>query len=401
MPEHKLSEIDAALVTSVLAGETAQLESLHLKGANFALGADGNYIQTLLHIASRLGHCGKMLELLVAKGAPLEIRNYRGDTPLHRAARHGVAECVRQLARLGANVNPSGRDGFTALHDAAFWGHLETVRALISLRANISTQAYEGGFTPIESALWPMRSDNRLEIVNLFVEAGALNRQQYALYRFDLLCNSELLQTLLQTQRTVSCFHYPDVKGLMSIKDYERLLDSAKSAEYHDDLTSSSRSSHSVQDVSHDLLSTSLASYGVGFIAGFAGSLCDEVYAGSGKYASSLSVLAAMYASDRSVATLLVFSGFEYLMCFLGLPKQHAHTVSWTLVLALSLMDNDPIMILGDIIIGLLANNLGSYSGRAVAMRTSQMYGRFFGTRDEVGLIAQTLCARDIETKTC
>lgn len=390
MQKHRLSEVDATLVDLVRAGDTGQLELLYLRDANFALGADGHDSQTLLHIAARLGHCGEMMALLVARGAPLEMRNYRDDTPLHRAARHGIVACVTQLARLGANVTPIGRDGFTALHNAAFWGHLETVAALISFGANTNIQAHEGGFTPIESALWAMRSDNKLEIVDLLVKAGALNTLQHTLYRFDMLCTEKLLKTLLQTQRAVSCFHYPDVESLMSTQDYERLLHNSKTVHPLNDLTSSSRSSHPVLGVSHNLISTGFTSYGVGFIAGFADSLCDELYAGSGKYTSPLSALAAMYVSDRSVATLLVFSGFEYLACSLGLSKQHAHGISWTLVLALSLMDNDPIMILGDIIIGLLANSLGHYSGRGVAIRISQMYGRFFGACNEEELTVQT-----------
>lgn len=58
---------------------------------------------TALHVSATAGH-GAVVAFLIAKGAPVECRNGKGQTPMLCAARSGHAEIVRQLVDAGANV---------------------------------------------------------------------------------------------------------------------------------------------------------------------------------------------------------------------------------------------------------------------------------------------------------
>ena len=56
---------------------------------------------------------------LIAAGADVHARDYRGETPLHRAVEHGSNRVVALLIENGADVNARDRDGYTALYYAA------------------------------------------------------------------------------------------------------------------------------------------------------------------------------------------------------------------------------------------------------------------------------------------
>ena len=58
------------------------------------------------------------------------IRNYRGETPLHKAAAHGFQGIVKKLIEAGAVLVTQTNDGDTALHTAAQNGHLNVVKLL-------------------------------------------------------------------------------------------------------------------------------------------------------------------------------------------------------------------------------------------------------------------------------
>ncbi|MBN2312163.1 MAG: ankyrin repeat domain-containing protein [Candidatus Hydrogenedentes bacterium] len=54
-----------------------------------------------------------LLELLLARGADVNIANADGVTPLHRAATNGMPEACKLLLARGANVNARDKDGRT------------------------------------------------------------------------------------------------------------------------------------------------------------------------------------------------------------------------------------------------------------------------------------------------
>lgn len=62
----------------------------------------------------------QVLKLLVRKGAPVDVKNKKGWTPLHRAAYNGRREAVHCLIQMGASLAATTQDGNTALHLAAY-----------------------------------------------------------------------------------------------------------------------------------------------------------------------------------------------------------------------------------------------------------------------------------------
>lgn len=134
---------------------------------------------TALHLAADDGNT-ECVALLLAKGADAKVKNHRGFTPLHLAARTSSLEVAEQLLRdgnadpnaedfdhrtplhaavgksdsafdilellisWGANVNAKDVYGFTALHLAALDGLAPCVEMLIYHGADISTKSRKG-----------------------------------------------------------------------------------------------------------------------------------------------------------------------------------------------------------------------------------------------------------------
>ncbi|CAB3260313.1 unnamed protein product [Arctia plantaginis] len=89
--------------------------------------------ETQLHVACISGN-KLLVERLLAKGHPVNIRDNAGWLPLHEACIHGHIEVVNTLINNGANINDRGGsncDGITPLYDAASNGHLEVVQLLL------------------------------------------------------------------------------------------------------------------------------------------------------------------------------------------------------------------------------------------------------------------------------
>ena len=81
----------------------------------------------------------------------VEARDTDDDTLLHRAAFRDIVQDVRDLLRLGSNVNAAGDLGHTPLHYAAMGGHRSVVEILLANGARTSTQN-EWGQTAAQTA---------------------------------------------------------------------------------------------------------------------------------------------------------------------------------------------------------------------------------------------------------
>ncbi|KAI9199447.1 ankyrin repeat-containing domain protein [Polychytrium aggregatum] len=60
----------------------------------------------------------EMMVLFIRIGASVEMKDFKGSTPLHLCARMGVLEVAIGLVQLKANVNQKGENGWTPLHEA-------------------------------------------------------------------------------------------------------------------------------------------------------------------------------------------------------------------------------------------------------------------------------------------
>ena len=119
-------------------------EALLSKGADMARGPDGF---TPLHTACSSGD-GPMVELLLARGAPVEARTVDGATPLYcavsSAGGRGDPRILGALLERGASADAKTRLGGTPLHRAARAGYQQAVKMLLAKGADPNSKDGKG-----------------------------------------------------------------------------------------------------------------------------------------------------------------------------------------------------------------------------------------------------------------
>ncbi|KAL1022513.1 hypothetical protein UPYG_G00028690 [Umbra pygmaea] len=141
--------------------------------------------ETLLHIAAEHGHLS-IIELLLDRGAQLDISDSEGRTPLHRAAHRGHKNVARALIKAGAPIYNLDKQSNTALHLATINGHLSIVRSLLeeerqgTRRVSKNNQA-QGSFLHIAAR------EDESKLAEVLLQCGAPvdvrdNRKRTALF---------------------------------------------------------------------------------------------------------------------------------------------------------------------------------------------------------------------------
>ncbi|KAM4706169.1 ankyrin repeat domain-containing protein 12 [Rhinophrynus dorsalis] len=120
-------------------------------------------------------------------------RNERGETPLHMAAIRGDISQVKELIRLGANVNVKDFAGWTPLHEACNMGYYEVAKVLIAAGADVNTQGLDDD-TPLHDAA----SSGHRDIVKLLLQHGgnAFQANKHGARPVDVAETEELEQLL-------------------------------------------------------------------------------------------------------------------------------------------------------------------------------------------------------------
>ncbi|OLN94198.1 putative ankyrin repeat protein-like protein 4 [Colletotrichum chlorophyti] len=114
-----------------------------------ATDTEGN---TMLHIACTQFHFFNEVRILIKRGADLEARNNKGETPIFQAAQ-AEPDCLGLLLDSGADVNATDREGNTVLHTACTrFGFLKAVKILIQNGADLEARNNKGE-TPIFQAI--------------------------------------------------------------------------------------------------------------------------------------------------------------------------------------------------------------------------------------------------------
>ena len=138
------------LIYAVSRGHRKVVELLLNKGADVNIQDNAGYAP--VHIASFRGN-KEMLEFLISKGADLNSKNEMGVTALHDMAMQGKKEIVALLIDNGADFMMKDTPGSAALQLASNHGHKDVVELLCEKGANVN-QKGSGGDTPLHGAAW-------------------------------------------------------------------------------------------------------------------------------------------------------------------------------------------------------------------------------------------------------
>lgn len=93
-----------------------------------------------------------VVDLLIERGADVNVRSRFGSAPLQTAAFNGHREISRLLVAKGADVNARGDGGMCALHQAARQSHIDVVKMLIENGADVNLRS-ACGMTPAMYAM--------------------------------------------------------------------------------------------------------------------------------------------------------------------------------------------------------------------------------------------------------
>jgi uncharacterized protein len=162
-----------ALIEAVTEGDLASVKAALLRKANpNAKNKQGTPVLVIAAFGKNL----KIVKLLLAYNADVEgrepylINSERNDfytSPLMGAAKKGQIEMLQLLLRKGANVNISLDEGETALDVAIEENHTDVVKILLESGAN--PNHYSPGGTPLFYAA----RKGYAKIVSLLIEHGA------------------------------------------------------------------------------------------------------------------------------------------------------------------------------------------------------------------------------------
>ncbi|EAY11548.1 ankyrin repeat protein, putative [Trichomonas vaginalis G3] len=119
-----------------------------------------------IHYAAK--YSKEIVELLISRGADINIKDKDEKTALHHAVEYGNQETAELLISHGANINEKDKDGNSALYYAAEINSEKIAELLISHGANINEKYYYE-----KTALHVAAENNNKKIVEPLISHGA------------------------------------------------------------------------------------------------------------------------------------------------------------------------------------------------------------------------------------
>jgi len=179
---------NSKIIVAVRANDVEYVRAYLDDGGNVQARTTGEWAKesTLLHHAADSGSFDVAV-LLARSGADLEAENkHYSATPLHRAALQGHAEIVELLLDRGAKIDVLNKYGKTPLFNAVTYGQLAVVRTLLKHGAMVNYTKSEDGPPIMATAsigrskvisdppqlMWS-DSDNAFPILNTLIDHGA------------------------------------------------------------------------------------------------------------------------------------------------------------------------------------------------------------------------------------
>uniref|UniRef100_A0A8D0HBA0 NF-kappa-B inhibitor alpha n=1 Tax=Sphenodon punctatus TaxID=8508 RepID=A0A8D0HBA0_SPHPU len=179
------------------------------------LNFQNNLNQTPLHLAVITDQLEIAATLLKA-GCDPQIRDFRGNTPLHIACEHGSLRGISVLTQycqqnhLYSILQSANYNGHTCLHLASIQGYLAIVERLLSLGADVNAQEPCNGRTALHLAVDLQNSG----LVSLLVKHGAdvnkLTYQGYSPYQLTWGRENSVIQEQLKQLTTADLQMLPE-----------------------------------------------------------------------------------------------------------------------------------------------------------------------------------------------
>ncbi|KAM4629266.1 CARD- and ANK-domain containing inflammasome adapter protein [Polymixia lowei] len=162
---HKPAQNKPGNIYNIIAsgGELSLLEEL-LRDVD--TNTVNSFNETLLHIAAEHGHLS-IIDLLLHRGARLDLRDSEGRTALHRAANRGHTGVVRALIKAGAPIYALDMQAKTPIHLAAKNEHLNSVKVLVKEESKCSKNQTHDSF------LHTAATEDDWRLAELLLQSGA------------------------------------------------------------------------------------------------------------------------------------------------------------------------------------------------------------------------------------
>ena len=126
--DFELSPLEKELLNAISMRSLERIDDCLKQGAGLHFIA-GYFEERPLHLAAQAG-CPEVIELLVARGARVDVLDQQGQTPLFHAADKGRPDAVEKLLALKADPNHVAHTGRTAIFSAAQRGDARTIEIL-------------------------------------------------------------------------------------------------------------------------------------------------------------------------------------------------------------------------------------------------------------------------------
>ena len=155
-----------AFLQACAQGKMETVRSFLGKGGNVN-AQDKNGGHSGLKLASNFGRV-PIMQLLLAKGAAVNITDDHGATPLYYASGKGDLDAVKLLLEKGADLNAKDTTGTTALMLSLLEGHQEIAKLLVVRGADVNAKRQDG-----ITALMMASGEGHIAIVQLLLQKGA------------------------------------------------------------------------------------------------------------------------------------------------------------------------------------------------------------------------------------